>query len=307
MRKFLLNRVLLLILTLLGVVSLVFFTVHLIPGDPVEIMMGETALPSEKEQLRQNLGLDKPLSEQYINYLSGLGKGRLGISIHSRAPVLAEIASRWPATIELSAVALALSSLLGISLGVICAAKKDGWLDKISLACSLVGVALPNFLIGPVLIIIFSIWLGWLPISGRNEPLSLVLPALTLASGMSALIFRITRSSMLDVLAEDFIKNCRARGMPEWKILSKHALSNAMLPIITSIGLQTGALLSGAVIAETIFAWPGIGRLLVQAIETRDYPLVQGCVLNIAFLYIIVNFMTEFAYSVFDPRIRLDK
>jgi len=307
MRRYLLARLLLLLPTVFGVVTAVFFIIHLVPGDPVEIMLGETATVTEKDVLRKNMGLDRPIQEQYFSFLAGLAKGDLGVSIKTREPVLGELLSRWPATLELALAALLLASVFGVSAGVLSAARKNGVADKFSLAASLVGVAMPNFWLGPVLIIIFSIWLGWTPVSGRDGFSSLILPAVTLSAGMAALILRITRSSVLEAASEDYIRSARARGLPEWKVFAKHALSNGMIPVITVMGLQLGALLSGAVITETIFSWPGVGRLLVEAIESRDYPLVQACVLNIALCYVVANLIVDFAYAAADPRVRVER
>ncbi|MEE8484583.1 MAG: nickel ABC transporter permease [Nitrospinota bacterium] len=307
MRKYLLAKIALLLPTVLGVVTAVFLMIHLIPGDPVEIMLGETAMESDRESLRHELGLDKPVGVQYLNYLAGLLKGDIGRSIHTREPVLNEIVSRWPATLELAFFALAFAVLFSIPLGVLAAAKRDSVIDRGSLALSLFGIAMPNFWLGPLLIILFSIELAWFPVSGRGGISSIILPAITLGAGMSAILLRLTRSSILEVAGEDFIKTARAKGVAEWKVYLKHALKNALLPVVTVIGLQLGALLSGAVITETIFSWPGIGRLTIEAIEARDYPLVQGCVLSIALGYVMVNFFMDIVYAAIDPRIRLGK
>jgi len=307
MRTYLIKRTLALAPTLLGVVTLVFLMIHLIPGDPVEIMLGESAMPSEKEQLRAELGLNRPLAEQYVEYISGLVAGDAGRSIHTREPVLSEILDRWPATLELAFFSLMFAVLISVPLGVFSAAKRDTVVDRGSLFVSLLGIAIPNFWLGPMLIILFSIKLGWLPVSGREELLSVVLPAITLGTAMAAVLMRLTRSSVLEVAGEDFITAARARGADEWLVYTKHAFSNALLPLVTVAGLQMGALLSGAVITETIFSWPGIGRLVIEAIESRDYPLVQGCVLNIAVCYVMVNYAVDVIYAVVDPRIRLEK
>ncbi len=307
MRKYLLAKIALLLPTVLGVVTAVFLMIHLIPGDPVEIMLGETAMESDRESLRHELGLDKPVGVQYLNYLAGLLKGDIGRSIHTREPVLNEIVSRWPATLELAFFALAFAVLFSIPLGVLAAAKRDSVIDRGSLALSLFGIAMPNFWLGPLLIILFSIELAWFPVSGRGGISSIILPAITLGAGMSAILLRLTRSSILEVAGEDFIKTARAKGVAEWKVYLKHALKNALLPVVTVIGLQLGVLLSGAVITETIFSWPGIGRLTIEAIEARDYPLVQGCVLSIALGYVMVNFFMDIVYAAIDPRIRLGK
>lgn len=307
MRRFFLKKFAMLVPTVLGVVTLVFLLIHLIPGDPVEIMLGETAMGADKEKLRHELGLDKPLATQYADFLAGLLKGDIGKSIHTREPVIKEVIKRWPATLELAFFSLLMAVLFSIPLGVLAAAKRDSALDRGSLAVSLLGIAMPNFWLGPLLIILFSIELGWFPVSGRGGFSSIVLPAITLGTGMSALLLRLTRSTVLEVIGEDFITTARARGLAEWTVYLKHALSNALLPVATVIGLQLGALLSGAVITETIFAWPGIGRLTIDAIEARDYPLVQACVLNIALSYVAVNFLMDLVYAALDPRIRLER
>ena len=307
MRRFLIKRVAGLFPSVLGVVTLVFLMVHLIPGDPVEIMLGETAMAAQKQAMRSELGLDKPIAEQYASYLSNLLRGDLGKSIKTGEPVFAEIASRWPATMELALFALLVSWAVSIPLGVLAAARRGTLVDKGSLFFSMLGVAMPNFWLGPLLILVFSIWLGWLPVSGKDEALSIILPGITLGAGVAALMVRLTRSSVLEVISEEYIKTARARGLPEWQVYLKHALSNAMLPVVTVMGLQLGALLSGAVITETIFSWPGVGRLMIDAIESRDYPMVQGCVLNIALCYVAVNFFLDAAYAMIDPRIRLER
>ncbi len=307
MRRFLIKRVAGLFPSVLGVVTLVFLMVHLIPGDPVEIMLGETAMAAQKQAMRSELGLDKPIAEQYASYLSNLLRGDLGKSIKTGEPVFAEIASRWPATMELALFALLVSWAVSIPLGVLAAARRGTLVDKGSLFFSMLGVAMPNFWLGPLLILVFSIWLGWLPVSGKDEALSIILPGITLGAGVAALMVRLTRSSVLEVISEEYIKTARARGLPEWQVYLKHALSNAMLPVVTVMGLQLGALLSGAVITETIFSWPGVGRLMIDAIESRDYPMVQGCVLNIALCYVAVNFFVDAAYAMIDPRIRLER
>ena len=307
MRRYFIGRLMALIPTLFGVVTLVFLMIHLIPGDPVEIMLGESAMSADKEALRAELGLDRPVWEQYLDYLGSLAVGDFGSSIHTREPVLDEILARWPATLELAFFAVLFAVIIALPLGMLAAAKKDSIVDRGSLLLSLFGIAMPNFWLGPLLIIVFSIQLGWLPTSGRGGALSVILPAVTLGSAMAAILLRLTRSSILEVIGEDFIRSARAKGASEWSVYIKHALGNSLLPLVTVIGMQLGALLSGAVITEYIFAWPGIGRLMITAIEARDYPLVQGCVLNIALCYVMVNFAVDLLYAAVDPRIRLDK
>ena len=307
MRRYFIGRLLALIPTLFGVVTLVFLMIHLIPGDPVEIMLGETAVAADRESLRTELGLDRPVWEQYLGYIGGLAMGDIGSSIHTHEPVLREILARWPATLELSFFAILFAVLFSLPLGVLAASKKDSVVDRGSLLLSMFGIAIPNFWLGPLLIILFSIQLGWLPVSGRAGPLSVILPAVTLGTAMAAILLRLTRSSILEVIGEDFIRSARAKGASEWGVYMKHAMANSLLPVVTVAGMQLGALLSGAVITEYIFAWPGIGRLMITAIEARDYPLVQGCVLNIALCYVLVNFAVDILYAAVDPRIRLNK
>lgn len=307
MGRYFIKRLLLVLPTALGVVTLVFFIIRLVPGDPVEIMLGDSAPAVDKTILRKNLGLDRPVAEQYALFLAGVAGGDLGLSVKTREPVLNEILSRWPATFALAGTAICLAGLFGVFGGVLSAFQRGRVVDRILQFLSLAGSAVPNFWLGPMLIIVFSIWLGWTPVSGMDGISSVVLPACTLAFGMSALVLRMTRSSVLEAASEDYIRTARARGLEEWKIFAKHALPNALLPVVTVLGLQLGALLSGAVITETIFAWPGVGRLLVEAIESRDYPLVQGCVLNVALCYVFVNLVFDYFQALLDPRTRVDK
>jgi peptide/nickel transport system permease protein len=305
MSTYILRRLLLLFFVLLGIVTLVFFLIHLIPGDPVDIMLGDHAALSDKQMLQHGLGLDQPLHRQYLNYLSGVIRGDLGISIHSKRPVLREILERFPATAELMAGAMTVALMMAIPLGIISALKPFGLLDRFSMLVSLLGVSIPNFWLGPLLIILFSIQLDWLPINERGTLAHLVLPSITLGTAMAAMLSRMIRASLLEVLGEDYIKNARAKGLYERKIILKHAMRNALIPVITIFGLQVGVLLSGAIITEAIFDWPGLGTLLLDGIYSRNYPLVQGCILFIATIYVIVNLVTDIAYGWADPRVRL--
>ena len=298
------RRLLLLVPTVLGVLTLVFFLVHLIPGDPVEVMLGETASRADLSQLRADLGLDRPLGEQYARFLGGLAQADLGRSFFYRKPVLAVIGAALPATALLAFAALAVALLIALPVGILAAVRRDRLPDRLALVGSLVGVSMPNFWLGPMLIILFSFRLGWLPVSGREGAASLVLPALTLGTALAAILVRMTRASMLDVLGEDYLRTARAKGVGERTVIARHALRNALLPVVTIVGLQFGALLSGAVITENVFAWPGVGTLLIQAITARDYPLVQGCVLVISLCYVVVNFLTDALYTLIDPRVR---
>ena len=298
------RRLVLLVPTVLGVATLVFAFLHLIPGDPVDIMLGEAAAPADVAALRHDLGLDRPLPAQYGRFLARAARGDLGRSITFRAPVTSLIAARYPATLQLAAAALVLALGLALPLGVAAAVRPGSAVDRLARLASLAGVCLPSFWLGPLLILVFSLELGWLPVSGRATPASVVLPALTLGLGMAAILVRLTRASMLAALREDYVRTARAKGAPEWRVLAVHALRNALLPVTTVAGLQAGALLTGAIITETIFAWPGLGRLVVQAIDARDYPLVQGCVLAIGVTYVAVNTATDLLHRAIDPRLR---
>lgn len=296
----------LLVPVVFGVVTVVFLVVHLIPGDPVEIMLGEQAQAVDKEALRHELGLDKPVHVQYAEYLRHILHGDLGHSIHTKRPVMRSIAERLPATAELAIAAMLVALVLAIPLGLLAAYKKNSIVDHGSMMFALLGISMPNFWLGPLLIILFSIKLGWLPVSGRDGLASLVLPSITLGTAMAAILTRMTRASMLDVIHSDYITAARAKGVRESLLVLKHAFRNALIPVVTIVGLQIGSLLAGSIITETIFAWPGIGRLTIQAINARDYPLVQGCVLVIALGYVLVNFLTDIVYGLIDPRIRYD-
>ncbi len=306
MARYLIKRLLTILPTMLGVVTLVFFLVHLIPGDPVAVMLGEHAMAVEKAALRHQLGLDQPLLHQYLMFLKGIFQGNLGNSIFYRLPVSAVIASRLPATIILAAAAMAVALLIALPLGILAGCRQYSAIDNISMFFSLLGISMPNFWLGPLLIIVFSIKLNWLPVSGMNGLKSLILPAVTLGTALAAILSRMTRSSLLEVISQEYLVAARARGLPGWRVLLKHALKNALLPVVTIVGLQFGALLSGAIVTEKVFSWPGIGSLLIQAVFTRDYPMVQGCILVISFCYIIANVATELFYAFIDPRIRYE-
>jgi len=307
MRNYILRRLLLTIPVILGVSTLVFLFIHFIPGDPIQVMLGESAKPADIEELRKGLGLDKPLHEQYLLFLEGLITGNLGSSIHTGQPILPTILKRIPATLELTISSMFVALLLSIPLGVISAREQYSLVDNSSMFFALLGISMPNFWLGPLLILLFSVNLGWLPVSGRGELRHLILPAITLGTALMAKLTRMTRSSVLEILHEDYITTARSKGLRELIVVFKHALRNALIPVITVIGIQCGALLSGALITETIFAWPGLGRLTITAIRKRDYPLVQGCVLVISLSYVLVNLLTDLAYAWVDPRIRFEK
>lgn len=295
------------LLVILGVCTLVFLLIHLVPGDPVEAMLGESARPADRAALRASLGLDRPLLGQYLDFLGGLATFDLGDSFLSRRPVRELLAERIPATLELAAAALALALVIAVPLGVVAARNRGGPIDSAAMGLSLLGVSIPNFWLGPLLILAFSLTLGWTPVSGRDGLSSLILPALTLGTGLAAVLARMVRSSVLEVLEEDFVRTARAKGLSEAAVLWRHALRNAWLPVLTLLGLQLGGLLGGAVITETVFAWPGIGSLLVEAIQARDYPVVQACVLLVSLAYVLVNTITDLLYTWVDPRIRLEE
>ena len=304
MRRYVLHRLLLAVPTVFGVVTLVFLLIHLVPGDPVDVMLGETARAADKTRLRHQLGLDRPLPIQYARYLRRLARADLWRSLHSGRPVRRMIVARYPATLELTGAALLVALLLAAPLGIAAAARPHSPLDLACRGFAACSASMPNFWLGPLLILVFAIALEWAPVSGRGGLAHLALPALTLGIGMAAVLTRMLRATLLDRLGDDYIRTARAKGAGEPRVLLAHALRNAVLPVVTVLGLQAGGLLAGAIITETIFAWPGIGRLTLLAIQTRDYPLVQGCVLVIALTYVIVNLGTDLLYGVIDPRLR---
>ena len=299
-----LRRLLATLGVVLGVAILVFLLIHLIPGDPVDVMLGESAQAADRAALRQAMGLDLPVPVQLINYLDGLARLDLGRSLYSQRPIIGLLAERLPATLELTAVSLAFTLALALPLGLLAAARRDSAWDHGAMSFSLIGVSIPHFWLGPLLIMVFSLWLGWLPVSGREGPGAVILPALTLGTAMSAILARMIRSSVLEVLNEDYIRTAYAKGLSRRQVVLRHALPNALLPVITILGLQLGGLLAGAVITETVFSWPGIGLLTIEAIQTRDYPVVQACVLLISLTYVLVNSLTDLVYALIDPRIR---
>jgi len=305
MLTFILHRLLGAFLVIFGVISIVFLLIHMIPGDPVEIMLGESASTADREALRIALGLNQPLQVQFQHYLSGLLHLDMGTSIHFRRPVTDLLIERLPATATLAAVTLLLTVIMALPLGIMAAVRRNSLWDTGAISFSMLGVSIPNFWLGPILILVFSLWLGWFPVSGHSGPGSVVLPALTLSTGLIAVLSRMVRSSMLEVLGEDYMRTAKAKGMPPQRVILHHGLRNALLPVITLLGLQLGALLAGAVITETVFSWPGVGLLTIESIQSRDYPVVQACVLLISITYVLVNLLTDLAYAWIDPRIRL--
>jgi peptide/nickel transport system permease protein len=286
------------------VVTIVFLLIHIVPGDPVEQMLGEGARVQDIAALRHAYGLDIPLGQQYIHYWRGVLHGDLGRSLRLNDSVTHLVLTRYPYTLELTAAALFVALLLSIPAGIAAARHRGRWQDNTVGVVSLLGLSFPGFALGPILILLVSIKLGWLPVSGAGGWDHLVLPAITMGSALAAILTRMVRTAMLEELGQDYIRTARAKGLPERNVVYKHALRNAMIPVITLVGLQFGALLAGAIVTETIFSWPGIGRLTVSAISNRDYALVQGCILAVGLTYVLVNLITDILYMVVNPRIR---
>lgn len=289
---------------IVGVLCLTFALLHMVPGDPVDVMLGESASPADRDMLKAQLGLDQPLYMQFGQYVAKILHGDFGVSIHTQTPITQLLAQAYPATLVLAVTALSIGLLIGIPLGIWSALKAGHWQDVMVTMVSIRLAAMPAFWLGPVLMLVFAVWLGWLPVSGMGSPASIILPAVTLGLGLSAILTRMTRTSLLEVLNEDYIRTARAKGLSERQVLLKHALRAALLPMVTIVGLQMGSLLAGAVITETIFSWNGIGRLLVDSIEKRDYPVTQACVLVVALTYVLINQATDLAYRWLDPRTR---
>ena len=303
MLTFIVRRLLLAIPVLLGVVFVVMLTIDLLPGDAVTLMLGEHATKDAVARLREHLGLDKPFLVRYLDYVGQLARGDLGRSIQQNRPVGAELADAWPATLELTVAALLLAAAVGIAAGAASAVWPNSLFDAVDRLGSLFGLSMPIFWTGLVLIVIFSLWLNWLPVGGAGSLTHLILPAVTLALPSVAMIARLTRSAVLDVLREDYVRTARAKGVGEVWVLGRHALRNALIPIITLVGLQSGQLMGGAVLTETVFAWPGLGRLMVKAIFARDYVLLQGAVLVFALAFVIINLLVDLSYGLLDPRV----
>jgi len=315
-RRYLVRRLLLLVPVLLGVSVIIFMVLHLAPGDPAEIMLGSQATQADLARLRAELGLTEPLSVQYVRWLGLVARGDLGRSIWMKRPVLAEVLGRFKATLVLTGSALLLSTVGGLALGIASATRPNSLLDRLSAVASLFGASMPVFWLGIVLMVIFALWLGWLPASGMFSPygggdlrdlfLHLALPAVTLAAASVTIIARLTRSTMLETLGQDYIRTARAKGVVERAVVLRHGLKNALIPIVTVVGVQAGYLLGGAVLTETVFAWPGVGTLMVQGILARDFPLVQGCVLVVALSFVLINLGVDLLYAWLDPRIRYE-
>ena len=304
--RYLIRRILLTIPVLLGVATLVFSLIHLVPGDPAQAMLGDGASAADVADLRTRLGLDRPLMEQDWRFMSGLIRGDLGTSFRTSQPVVTAIGERVPATVELALASMLVAIIVAVPLGIIAAVRRATFADYAAMTVALAGISIPNFWLGPMLAIVFAVQLGWLPVSGRGGWESLVLPAISLGAALAAILARMTRASLLEELRELYVRAARARGASRSRAILAHALRNSLIPLVTILGLQFGAVLTGAVITETIFAWPGVGRLLIQSISFRDYPLVQGCILLIAITYVSVNLVTDVVYGALDPRIRYE-
>jgi len=304
--RYLARRLLALVPVALGVVTLTFALIHLVPGDPVSAMLGDYAAPADVAQMRHVLGLDRPMGQQYVGFLYGLAHGDLGQSISQHEPVARLIRERFPATLELTAAGLLAALLIAFPLGLIAGANPGGAGDLGAMGFAILGISVPHLYLGPLLMIVFSLDLGWLPLTGRGGLAHLVLPAITLGTALAAIVARMLRQSLVQVIGADYMRTARSKGLSRRAALIRHGLRNALTPVITLIGLEAGALLTGSIITEMIFSWPGLGRLLITAINNRDYPLVEGCVLTFALSYVIVNLVTDFLYRAADPRIRLE-
>jgi ABC-type dipeptide/oligopeptide/nickel transport system permease component len=306
MLRYLVRRLLLTIPVLFGVATLVFSLIHLVPGDPAQSILGEGASAEEVQKLRHTLGLDRPLLEQYRTFMTGLVKGDLGQSLRYGTPVTREIRDRLFRTMQLAVAAMGVAIVVALPLGIVAAVYRGTAIDHAAMTLALAGISMPNFWLGPLLAILFAVSLGWLPVSGTGTIWHLVLPAVTLGAALAAILARMTRASLLEELRELYVLAARARGVSRAAAVVRHAFRNSLIPIVTIIGLQFGAVLTGTIITETIFAWPGVGRLLIQAINFRDYPLVQGCILFISLTYVLMNLLTDLTYGLLDPRIRYE-
>lgn len=309
MKEYLLKKLFISIITILGAVSIVFFMIHLIPGDPVENMLGEQALSVDKERIRHTLGLDRPLIEQYFNFLKNSVRGDLGESLYRKGTrVSTLIAERFPNTFILAVSAMLIAISISLFAGILSAMRRGTIIDTIIMALSGFGISIPAFFLGPLLLLIFCRYLKWLPPPASSEGvLSLILPSITLGFALAAFLSRLIRSQMLDVLQEDYIRTAYAKGLKQRTVILKHALSNILVVVITIVGMQFGSLLTGAIITERVFAWQGIGTLMIEAITKRDYPVVQGTIILISFIYVLINLLTDILYAIIDPRIRYAK
>ena len=306
MLRYLVRRLALTVPVLLGVATLVFALIHLVPGDPAQSMLGDTAPAEDVQRLRTRLGLDDPLHVQYGRFLSGIVRGDLGTSFRYGTPVTQEIRSRLFRTVQLAIAAMAVAIAFAIPLGILAAVYRGTTVDHLAMTVALAGISMPNFWLGPLLALLFAVLLGWLPVAGTGTFWHIVLPAVTLGAALSAILARMTRASLLEEIRELYVLAARARGASRTRAVLRHAFRNSLIPVVTIIGLQFGAVLTGTIITETIFSWPGVGRLLIQAINFRDYPLIQGCILFISFTYVMMNLLTDLTYGWLDPRIRFE-
>jgi ABC-type dipeptide/oligopeptide/nickel transport system permease component len=303
MFAFLTGRLLQAIPVLFGVSLAVFLMVHLIPGDPAALIAGPDATHADVQNVRQSLGLGRPLPVQYVTFVGKALTGDFGKSFRTSRPVLEEIMPRYLNTMALGAIALAIAVLFGMASGIVSAVRRHTIFDNGALLLSLAGVSMPTFFLGLLLMLVFSVWLGWLPLSGKDTWAHYVLPAITLSTASIAIISRVMHASLIEVLGEDYVRTARAKGQREALVIWRHAVRNALVPVVTVAGLQLGYLLGGAVVTETVFAWPGLGRLLVQSILARDFPVVQASVLLLATTFVAINFVTDLIYGLLDPRI----
>jgi len=304
--RYILYRLVSVIPVLLGVSLAVFIMVRLVPGDPVQLMFANQAMPSPERvaEMRHQMGLDLPIWQQYLNYLGGVVQGDFGQSFRSRQPVFDEIITRLPNTLRLTMASLTVAVTIGLIAGVLSAVYKGRWVDKVSMIVAVLGISIPGFWLGLMIMLLFGVRLEWFPVSGATSWRHLVMPALTLGLISSAVIARLTRASMLDALNQDYVRTARAKGLKSYRVVTLHALRNALIPIVTIIGLQIGGLLSGAFIIESVFAYPGVGQLAVNALQVRDFPLIQGIVLLVAVIYVGVNLIADLVYGFLDPRIQ---
>lgn len=306
MLSYAVKRLLSMIPVLFGVSLLLFLMLRLLPGDPAQVLAGQMASPEDVRQIRAQLGLDRPIAQQYLAFLGRLARLDLGRSARTQNPVIEEIGARLPNTLLLAAAAIVLACLFGIPAGILSAVRPYTWVDYLVTVAGLFGISMPVFWLGIMLVIVFSVGLQWLPAGGTGSWRHVVLPAVTLAAFVVAFIARMTRATMLETLSQDYTTTARAKGLTERTVVLRHALRNALIPIVTVVGLQFGLLLGGAVLTETVFAWPGLGRLIVDSILARDYPMIQGAILIFGLLYILVNLAVDLAYAFIDPRIRYD-
>jgi len=307
MGTFLLRRLLLAIPTLFGVLVVVFALLYIAPGDPVMEMVGERADSATIAQLRKQLHLDEPRPEQFVAYASGVLRGDLGTSFITGRPIARDIAERFPKTLELACAAMLLAIVLGISVGIVTAAHPGGWLDRLTLAFTYLGISFPVYWVGLILILLFAMVLRWLPPSGTGGLAFLILPAFALGTRSIAFLARMTRSAMLEVLGSDYIRTARAKGLPRAAVLARHALRNALIPVVTVIGLDFGSYLTGSILTETVFSWPGLGRYVVNAISKRDLPAIQGSILFLSVVFVVVNIIADASYAVADPRVEFGR